>query len=67
MSIDVTIRNRQLIKKPLELQDLTLGKYACCSLDEYGRNTGEIKDGYHFPERGKDTVRIQKSGNGEKA
>ena len=45
MSIDVTIRNRQLIKKPLELQDLALGKYACCSLDEYGRNTGEIKDG----------------------
>ncbi|MCR5458296.1 MAG: DUF4299 family protein [Acetatifactor sp.] len=45
MSINVTIKNGKLIKKPLELQDLTLGKYACGSLDEYGRNTGEIKDG----------------------
>lgn len=45
MSIDVTIRNGQLIKKPLKLQDLTLGKYACGSLDEYGRNTEKIKDG----------------------
>ena len=45
MSIDVTIRNGQLIKKPLKLQDLTLGKYVCVSLDEYGRSTGEIKDG----------------------
>lgn len=46
MSIDVKIKNRQLFKKPLLLEDLTLGKYKCGSIDEYGRNTEKVKDGY---------------------
>ena len=46
MSIDVKIKNRQLFKKPLLLEDLTLGRYSCGSIDEYGRNTGKVKDGY---------------------
>lgn len=45
MSIEVVIRNKRLLKKPLELKDLTLGKYAYASFDAYKRNTSEIENG----------------------
>lgn len=45
MSVEVTIKNRQLFKKPLTLKDLTLGKYVCGSIDEFGRYTGKINKG----------------------
>ena len=45
MSVEVVIKNKQLIKKPLTIQDITMGKYACGSSDQYMRNTGEVKEG----------------------
>ena len=45
MSIDVLIKNKQLFKKTLSLQDVTLGKYACGKLDEFGRNDRKSCEG----------------------
>ena len=45
MSVEVVIKNKQLIKKPLTIQDITMGKYACGTSDQYMRNTGEVKEG----------------------
>lgn len=45
MGIDVTIRNRQFFKKALKITDITMEKYACGTLDEYDRNTGEVTNG----------------------
>ena len=45
MGIDVTIKNRQLFKRALKIEDLTLGKYACGTSDEYERNTFKVTDG----------------------
>lgn len=47
MSIKVTIKNGQLLRKPLKLTDLTMGKYAYGSLDGNWRNTGELVEGYN--------------------
>ena len=41
MSVDVTIKNRQFLKKPLSIKDVIMGKYAYGTVDEYGRNTGK--------------------------
>lgn len=45
MSVEIVIKNKQFIKKPLTIQDITMGKYACGTSDEHMRNTGEVKDG----------------------
>lgn len=45
MSIDVVIRNKQLFKKALQPEDVTLGKYSCGKLDEFGRNDRKSKEG----------------------
>lgn len=45
MSVEIVIKNKQLIKKPLTIEDITMGKYACGTSDQYMRNTGEVKDG----------------------
>ena len=45
MSVEVVIKNKQLIKKPLTIEDITMGKYACGTSDQYMRNTCEVKDG----------------------
>ena len=47
MSIEVTIKNGQLFKKPLQISDLTMRKYAYGSLDGSWRNTGELVEGYN--------------------
>ena len=39
MGVDVTIKNKQLFKKPLTVSDLTLGKYQCGVPDQYGRSS----------------------------
>ena len=39
MGVDVTIKNKQLFKKPLTIDELTMGKYGCGTVDQYGRNT----------------------------
>lgn len=45
MSVEVVIKNKQFIKKPLAIQDITMGKYAAGTLDQYMRNTREVKAG----------------------
>lgn len=45
MSVEVVIKNKQLIKKPLTIKDITMGKYAAGTIDQYMRNTREVKDG----------------------
>ena len=45
MSVEVVIKNKQFIKKPLAIQDITMGKYAAGTIDQYMRNTREVKDG----------------------
>ena len=45
MSVEVVIRNKQFIKKPLTVQDITMGKYSCGTVDQYMRNTREVKNG----------------------
>lgn len=45
MSVEVVIKNKQFIKKPLTIQDITMGKYAAGTIDQYMRNTREVKDG----------------------
>ncbi len=47
MGVDVRIKNRQIIKKALKIEDITLGKYKYGSLDDYWRNTGELAEGYN--------------------
>ena len=48
MGIDVRIKNGQLFKKALKIEDITLGKYEYGSTDEYWRNTGELIEGYNI-------------------
>lgn len=45
MSIDVVIRNKQLFKKALQPEDVTLGKYSCGKLDEFGRSDRKSMEG----------------------
>lgn len=45
MSVEVVIKNKQLIKKPLTIKDITMGKYAAGTIDQYMRNTREVKAG----------------------
>lgn len=45
MSVEVVIRNKQFIKKPLTVQDITMGEYSCGTVDQYMRNTREVKNG----------------------
>lgn len=45
MSVEVVIKNKQFIKKPLTIQDITMGKYAAGTIDQYMRNTCEVKAG----------------------
>ena len=47
MGIDVRIKNGQLFKKPLKIEDVTLGKYKYGALDDYWRNTEELTEGYN--------------------
>lgn len=45
MGLDVTIKNKQFIKKPLKLDDLKMGKYAVGGIDEFGRLSNKFKAG----------------------
>lgn len=45
MGVDVRIKNRQIFKKALKINDITLGKYKYGSLDNYWRNTDELVEG----------------------
>lgn len=45
MSVEVVIKNKQFIKKSLTIQNITMGKYAAGTTDQYMRNTNEVKDG----------------------
>ena len=45
MSVEVVIKNKQFIKKPLTVKDITMGKYSCGTVDQYMRNTREVKNG----------------------
>ncbi len=47
MGVDVKIKNKQLFKKALKIEDITLGKYKYGYLDDYWRNTGELEEGYN--------------------
>jgi len=45
MGLDVTIKNKQLFKKPLKPDDLRMGKYKIGAVDEYGRISSKFKPG----------------------
>ncbi len=48
MGVDVTIKNRQLFKKPLSISGITMGKYAYGNMDDYWRRQDGLIQGFNI-------------------